>query len=52
MPGENAGDFLFFWSIVVPALMVAGSILVTYLLYKHFAAKFKDTGKGSPTKSC
>jgi predicted alpha/beta hydrolase len=34
-----AGEFSLFWSIVVPLLMVAGSIAVTWALYRHFAAK-------------
>jgi len=50
MPGENAGKFIFFWSVIVPAMMAAGSILVTYLLYKHFAGKVGQAGKSSPVK--
>ena len=33
------GEFTFFWSIVVPAAMAAGSIVITYCLYRHFAGK-------------
>ncbi len=35
------GEFSFLWSILVPAVMVAGSIAITYALYKHFAGKVK-----------
>jgi hypothetical protein len=42
MPGEHAGQFSVFWSLLVPALMAAGSILITYLLYRHFAAQVHD----------
>ncbi len=33
------GEFSFLWSILVPAVMVVGSIAITYALYKHFAGK-------------
>ncbi len=33
------GEFSFFWSILVPAVMVTGSVILTYALYKHFAGK-------------
>ncbi len=36
---QQAAQFSFFWSILVPAAMAAGSILITYLLYRHFAAE-------------
>jgi hypothetical protein len=39
MPAQQAGQFSVFWSLLVPALMASGSILITYLLYKHFAGK-------------
>ena len=39
MPAQTAGQFSVFWSLVVPAAMAAGSILITYLLYRHFAGK-------------
>ena len=36
------GEFTFFWSILVPAVMVAGSVILTYALYKHFAGKMHE----------
>ena len=36
------GEFTFFWSILVPAVMVIGSIVLTYALYKHFAGKVHE----------
>ena len=38
MLAQHAGQFSLFWSILVPVAMATGSILITYLLYKHFAA--------------
>ena len=42
MPVQQTAQFSIFWSIVVPAAMAAGSILITYLLYRHFAAEVKQ----------
>lgn len=39
MLAQTAGQFSIFWSLVVPGVMAAGSILITYLLYRHFAGK-------------
>ncbi len=39
MLAQLAGQFSVFWSLVVPAAMAAGSILITYWLYRHFAGK-------------
>jgi hypothetical protein len=36
------GEFSLFWSIIVPAVMAAGSIIITYALYRHFAGKIND----------
>jgi len=36
------GEFTLFWSIIVPAVMAAGSIIITYALYRHFAGKIND----------
>jgi hypothetical protein len=36
------GEFTLFWSIVVPAVMAAGSVFITYALYRHFAGKIND----------
>jgi len=33
------GEFSIFWSILVPAAMVLGSVFLTYALYRHFAGK-------------
>jgi hypothetical protein len=33
------GEFTFFWSVLVPGVMVVGSIVLTYALYRHFAGK-------------
>jgi len=33
------GEFNLFWSIIVPAVMAAGSVIITYALYRHFAGK-------------
>jgi len=37
MLAQEAGQFSFFWSLAVPAVMAGGSIVITYLLYRHFA---------------
>lgn len=42
MPAEKAAEFSFFWSLVVPAVMAGGSILITYLLYRHFAGRVEQ----------
>jgi hypothetical protein len=42
MPAQQAGQFSVFWSLLVPAVMAGGSILITYLLYRHFATKVDD----------
>jgi hypothetical protein len=39
MLAQEAGQFSFFWSLVVPALMAGGSIVITYFLYRHFARR-------------
>jgi hypothetical protein len=36
MPAQQTAEFSLFWSLLVPALMAGGSILITYLLYCHF----------------
>ena len=43
MPAEQTPEFSVFWSILVPALLAAGSILITYLLYRHFVARVDET---------
>lgn len=40
-----AGKFTFFWSVLVPAVMVMGSIVITYILYRHFASKMNKHTK-------
>lgn len=46
------GEFTFFWSVLVPGVMVAGSIIVTYMLYRHFAGKVsRDTGRSRAQQS-
>lgn len=35
-------DFTFLWSVLVPAVMLIGSIVMTYALYKHFAGKMNE----------
>jgi hypothetical protein len=42
MLAQQAAQFSFFWSILVPASMAAGSIVITYLLYRHFAAEVEQ----------
>jgi hypothetical protein len=38
--------FSFFWSLVVPAAITAGSVVLTWLLYRHFAGKMpKQAGQ-------
>jgi nucleoside recognition membrane protein YjiH len=44
------GKFMFFWSVLVPALMVIGSIIITYALYRHFAGKIDELQKEKPTE--
>lgn len=44
------GEFSFFWSILVPAVMVAGSVILTYALYRHFAGKVHEQHKETQTK--
>jgi len=34
-----AGKFTFFWSILVPMVLLTASVAITYLLYRHFAGK-------------
>ena len=46
MPSEQAAEFSVFWSVLVPAVMAAGSILITYLLYRHFAARMDHESDG------
>jgi hypothetical protein len=46
MPAEQAAEFSVFWSVLVPAVMAAGSILITYLLYRHFAARMDHESSG------
>ena len=41
------GEFTFFWSVLVPGLMAVGSIVVTYMLYRHFASKVSRDGSAS-----
>jgi hypothetical protein len=42
MPAQETAQFSIFWSIIVPAAMAVGSILITYLLYRHFAAEVEQ----------
>ena len=42
MPAQQATHFSLFWSIVVPAAMAVASILITYLLYRHFAGEVEQ----------
>jgi len=37
MLAQHAGQFSYFWGVLVPAVLAGGSILITYLLYRHFA---------------
>lgn len=37
-----AGEFIFFWSILVPLVMIAGSIFITYVLHRHFSRKMQE----------
>jgi hypothetical protein len=46
MLAQHTAEFSFFWSLLVPALMAGGSILITYLLYRHFAG----TGAEKPSE--
>jgi len=39
------GQFNVFWSLVVPAVMAAGSIIITYALYRHFAGKINSDSR-------
>jgi len=34
-------DFHIFWSVILPGMMLACSILLTGLLYRHFVRKQK-----------
>jgi len=43
------GEFSFFWSILVPAVMVLGSVILTYALYKHFAGKVQKQHEETDT---
>ena len=36
------GEFTFFWSVLIPAVMVIGSVIITYVLYRHFASKMHE----------
>ena len=36
------GEFTLFWSVVIPAVMAVGSVIITYALYRHFAGKIKN----------
>lgn len=36
------GKFTFFWSVLIPAVMVIGSVIITYILYRHFASKMHE----------
>ena len=42
MLAQQAAHFSVFWSILVPASMAVGSIVITYLLYRHFAAEVRQ----------
>ena len=44
------GEFTFFWSILVPAVMVIGSVILTYALYKHFAGKVHEQHEETQAK--
>lgn len=44
------GEFTFFWSVLVPAVMVIGSVILTYALYKHFAGKVHEQHKETQAK--
>ena len=39
------GQFSILWSVVVPAAMVTGSIIITYALYRHFAGKINSNSR-------
>ncbi|MHC4396754.1 MAG: hypothetical protein ACYS1A_13985 [Planctomycetota bacterium] len=44
------GEFSVFWSILLPLVMLAGSVFLTYALYKHFAGKMdkqQEEAKGN-----
>jgi len=43
------GEFSFFWSILLPAAMVLGSVILTYALYKHFAGKVQKQREEAET---
>jgi hypothetical protein len=43
------GEFSFFWSILMPAAMVLGSVILTYALYKHFAGKVQKQHEETDT---
>ena len=43
------GEFMFFWSVFVPAVMITGSIIITYSLYRHFAGKLDQEHKKAHT---
>jgi len=40
-----AGKFTFFWSVLVPLIMLIGSVATTYALYRHFASKTHEKHK-------
>lgn len=44
------GEFTFFWSILVPAVMVIGSVILTFALYRHFAGKVHEHNEETQTK--
>jgi hypothetical protein len=46
------GEFAVFWSVLVPGVMAVGSIIVTYVLYRHFAGKVsRDRGRSRAQQS-
>ncbi|MBN1765694.1 MAG: hypothetical protein JW860_10585 [Sedimentisphaerales bacterium] len=44
------GEFSYFWSVAVPLVMIAGSIVITYILYRHFAGKIQDQPQESQSE--
>ncbi len=40
-----AGQFSWFWSVILPASMFSLSFLMTYLLYRHFVGQMQEGEK-------
>ena len=41
-------DFSLFWSVLVPVVMIVGSVAITYLLYRHFVGQMGRHSEDSP----